>query len=66
MLDVVTLKDGRILMIADEAIVLYETRADFESGSGGKVLSRTAPEPAAESAATARTPRLRAVSSGAR
>ena len=62
MLDVVTLKDGRILMIADEAIVVYETRSDFEAGTAGKVLSRTAQEVPLASPAS-REPRLRAVCS---
>ena len=40
MLDIVALKDGQILLITDEALVLYDGRSDFEAGLGGRTLSR--------------------------
>ena len=38
MMDVVTLKDGRILVVADFGVRLYENRAAFDSGMTGTVL----------------------------
>jgi hypothetical protein len=38
MLDLVVLKDGSVLMIADGAIVLYPSRDDFDCGRGGRIL----------------------------
>jgi hypothetical protein len=33
MMDIVTLKDGRILVIAEHGVVLYPSRAAFDSGA---------------------------------
>jgi len=63
MLDIVTLKDGRVLMIGDGPVVLYESRSDFECGSGGTSLSRTDEEAPPAREVPAGRPRLRAVSS---
>jgi hypothetical protein len=38
MLDLVTLKNGQILMITEHAVVLYENRTAFESGADGRTL----------------------------
>ena len=35
MLDLVTLKNGKILMITENAVVLYESRTAFEAGAAG-------------------------------
>ena len=32
-LDMVTLKDGRVLVISEDAVVLYSDREDFDSGN---------------------------------
>lgn len=32
-LDILTLKDGRVLCIGDDAIVLYSDRADFDAAT---------------------------------
>jgi hypothetical protein len=38
MLDLVTLKDGKVLLITEHAVVLYESRSAFDSGIGGTTL----------------------------
>jgi hypothetical protein len=38
MMDVVVLKDGRILVIAEYRIALYENRAAFDSGESSKTV----------------------------
>lgn len=35
-LDILTLLDGRVLVISDEAVVLYPDMETFESGEGGE------------------------------
>ena len=39
-LDVVTLKDGSVLLITEATIVLYESVESFETDAGGRILSR--------------------------
>lgn len=39
MLDVVKLKDGKILLITDDTLVLYDSWNDFESDTGARTLS---------------------------
>jgi hypothetical protein len=63
MLDVVTLKDGRVLMIGDGPVVLYESRSEFERGDRGTSLARTGEAIAPAREVPAGRPRLRAVSS---
>lgn len=41
MLDLITLRDGGILMIAHGAIVLHSSRDDLECGRGGRILRCT-------------------------
>jgi hypothetical protein len=36
MLETITLKDGRILLLREGAIVLYPNRSSFDSGRNGK------------------------------
>jgi hypothetical protein len=36
MLEIITLKDGRILLLREGAIVLYANRASFDSGRSGR------------------------------
>ena len=38
MLDVVTLKNGKILVITVSSVLLYESRAAFEAGEGGEAV----------------------------
>ena len=40
MMDVVLLKDGRVLVIAEFGITLYENRAVFESGGQSTRIAR--------------------------
>ena len=65
MLDVVTLKDGSVMMITDAAIVLFADRDDFERGRSGRVLRRIEDSAPAVSAEAPNRPVLRAVSSHA-
>jgi hypothetical protein len=62
MLDVVTLKDGSVMMITDSAIVLFADRDDFECGRGGRVLRRREEPAPAVLAEAPNRPALRAVS----
>jgi hypothetical protein len=62
MLDLVTLKDGSILMIADGAIVLYSSRDDFECGRGGRTLRSFEDADRGMSPGADYRPHLRAVS----
>jgi hypothetical protein len=39
MMDVLALKDGRVLVIAEFGIVLYENHAAFESGGQGASIA---------------------------
>ena len=43
MLDLITLKNGKILMITEHAVVAYESRAAFEAGAAEGVLHLAAP-----------------------
>jgi hypothetical protein len=43
MLDLITLKNGKILMITEHALVAYESRAAFEAGAAEGVLHLAAP-----------------------
>jgi hypothetical protein len=38
MLDLVTLKDGKILLITEAAVVMYANRTAFDSATDGKTL----------------------------
>lgn len=60
-LDVVTLKDGAVMMITDSAIVLFADRTDFEWGRGGRVLPHIDDAESAAVPDAADRPRLRAV-----
>ena len=40
MLDLVTLNNGEILLVTDEAVILYDGRSHFEAGIGGRSLCR--------------------------
>ena len=40
MMDVVLLKDGRVLVVAEFGIALYENRAVFESGGQSTCIAR--------------------------
>jgi hypothetical protein len=44
MLDVVTLTDGKILVITERDIVLYPDRETFEEGVRARTLSRNEPQ----------------------
>jgi hypothetical protein len=45
MLDIVTFKDGKVLVISDAAMVLYESRRAFEAGTNGRLLYQSGSEP---------------------
>ena len=62
LLDLLTLKDGSVLMIADGTVVLYPSRGDFERGVGGRALQLSAQGAAPEALAAEARPHLRAVS----
>ncbi len=62
-LDIVTLKDGRVLMIGDGPVVLYKSRSEFERGDSGTSLARIGEAVAPAREVPAGRPRLRAVSS---
>ena len=62
MLDVVTLKDGSVMMITDSAIVLFADRDDFECGRDGRVIRRVKDSAPAVPAEAPNRPALRAVS----
>ena len=40
MMDILTLQDGKILLITENAITLFDDRSAFESGIGSATLSR--------------------------
>jgi len=40
MMDIVTLRDGKILLITANAITLFDDRSAFESGISGATLPR--------------------------
>jgi hypothetical protein len=38
MVDLVTLKDGKIILITEDTVVLYTNRTAFDAGTGGRTL----------------------------
>ena len=49
MLDVITMRDGSVLMITCATLVLYESRQAFESATGGTRIPRMPPSSRATS-----------------